>query len=68
MKKLFTYAILLDETKDKDGNVTEEAKILVEPTNVLADSEKDLAILAARQIPEIYLNKLNKVNIAIRPF
>ena len=67
-KTLFTYAIILDETTDKDGNIVEAAKILKDPTHVLAGSEKEVSILASRQIPDEYIGKLDKVNVAIRPF
>jgi hypothetical protein len=34
----------------------------------IASSEQEVLIMASRQIPERYQNKLDEVDIAIRPF
>lgn len=65
--KIFQYAaVYLPKTERKDS--VEKAKIIVEPTNVLAKDEKQAAMLAARAIPEEYLSKLDQVDIIVRPF
>jgi len=63
MSKLFEYAIIY--TPD---DVTEEAKLLVEPTTVLAKSSNEVNIIASRAVPESFLAKLDQVEIAVRPF
>ena len=70
--KLFEYAVLYHppETKDAAGNPIENKKsILVkEPTRVVAVSEPEVAMLAAKSIPDEYNDKLEHVEIVVRPF
>lgn len=69
--RLFEYAILFNpkEQKDAAGNdTTQPTRLLVEPTFALATSEKELAMKAARAIPEEFANKLEQVEIVVRPF
>ena len=65
--QIFEYAIIWHPSKEQDKN-GEKAKILVEPTVVLSESEQNVTILASRQIPEDYLSQLNQIDIAVRPF
>jgi len=69
--QLFEYAILFHpkEKKDTAGNVIDPQKsvIVQQLTEVLATSEKEVSILAARAIPEQYADKLDDVEICIRP-
>ncbi len=37
-------------------------------TNVVARDEKEVLMIAAREIPAEYLDKLDRVEIALRPF
>jgi hypothetical protein len=70
--KLFEYAVLYHPKTKKDaaGNPIEDKKsILVsDVTRVLATSDKEVAMLAARSLPEEYTDKLEDVEIVIRPF
>lgn len=67
--QLFEYAILLDPKEDKDGSVVEEGEVLVAPTSVLARDQAQATLIAARAIPEQYMNgALNRVRVAVRPF
>lgn len=70
--KLFEYEVLYHPKTKKDaaGNPMEEKKsILVSaPQHVLAVSDKEVAMLAARSLPEDYTDKLDDVEIVIRPF
>ena len=68
MKQLYEYAILLQEKRDKDGEVTEEAKVLVEPTTVLASDESQATVIAGRAIPEDQMDRLERITLAVRPF
>jgi hypothetical protein len=70
--KLFEYAVLYHpkEKKDAAGNPLETKKsLIVTPlTTILAGSDKEVAMLAAKAIPAEYDDKLEDVEIAIRPF
>ena len=69
--KLFEYAIIYQpkQRTDAQGNdTTPPAVLLVEPTRLLCRDEKEATIQAARRIPDDYLDKLDEVELAIRPF
>lgn len=66
MKNLFQYAVILHE-RDKDANYV-DSKIIIEPTTVLAKSEKDLVFKITREIPEEYASNPDNVQIVIRNF
>jgi hypothetical protein len=70
--KLFEYAVLFHpkEKKDAAGNALEvKRSILVQDvTRVLAVSDKEVGMLAAKAIPAEYDDKLEDVEIVIRPF
>lgn len=71
MAKLFEYAIIHHPkvVKDASGNETQGPdKLLTQPTHCLAGSDKEVAMRAAREIPEAYLDKLDEVEICVRPF
>lgn len=57
--KLFEYAIILHGTKPK---------LIADVNRVLAHSEEQAIMLAAREIPEEYLDILDRVQVVIRPF
>jgi hypothetical protein len=40
----------------------------VDVTRVLSNNDKEAMMLAARAIPEEYVNRLDRVEIALRPF
>ena len=69
--KLFEYAIIHHPkvVKDAQGNETQGADVLLQaPKHVLANSDKEVAMRAAREIPESFLAKLEEVEICVRPF
>jgi hypothetical protein len=70
--KLFEYAVIYHpkEKKDAAGNPTETKKSVVvqDVTRVLAGSDKEVGMLAAKSIPDEYNDKLDDVEIVIRPF
>ena len=70
--KLFEYAILYHpkEKKAADGTPLEDKKsiLVVEPARVIAVDEKEVAIKAAKAIPNEYDDKLAEVEIIVRPF
>jgi hypothetical protein len=70
-KGLFQYAILFHPkpTKDAQGNdTTLPTEIVVPITPVLAGSEQEVAMLAARQIPEKYLEQLAEIEVIVTAF
>ena len=69
--KLFEYAVLFHPkvVKDAQGNETQGAdKLVKSPEFVLAKDDKEVAIKAARAIPDEYLSMLDQVEIVVRPF
>lgn len=69
--KLFEYAILYHPTQTKeqrDKGETAKSILLKDVTRVLARAENEVLMVAARDIPETYLDKLDRVEIAVRPF
>lgn len=71
MAKLYEFAAVHHPkaTKDAQGNdTTPKDALVVEVTRVLAGSDKEVAILAARQIPDNFIDRLDEVEVVIRPF
>lgn len=71
MSSIYEYAIIHHPkvTKDANGNETQGPdKLLVKPTFALLGSDKEVAMRAAREIPDAYLDKLDEVEICVRPF
>jgi hypothetical protein len=69
--KIFEYAVLYHPKPRKvgDDSVRDPSQIIVDVKRVVAKDESAAAILAAREIPEEYLDgKLDQVEIAVRPF
>jgi hypothetical protein len=66
--QLFEYAIWKDRKVDKDGDEVEAALVLVSPTVVLADNDKQVGIKAARDIPEEHMGDLDRIQVVVRPF
>lgn len=65
--KLFEWAIIFEGKKDQHGEWTEKPQLLA-MDKTLADTEEQAQIVAARNIPETYLESLDRVTIAVRPF
>lgn len=65
--KVFQYVIFFEPNNDK-LEVPEKPKIIVDPKTVLASSEHQAGILASRDIPEEYIDRLEEVNVVVRPF
>ena len=65
--KLFQYAILWhpNSSQQEKGEVS---KIIVEPTTILATEEKTVLMLASKEIPDKYNEKLDQIEIAVRSF
>ena len=65
--KVYEYCVVYIPTarEKKDGAI---AEIIIKPNVLLADKESTASLKAAREIPEKYVNKLDQVEIKIRPF
>jgi hypothetical protein len=69
--KLYEYAIIYHpaQTKDdKDLGIEPKSVLLKGPTTVLSATPESVSILASRDIPESYTDKLENVEIVVRPF
>ena len=68
--KLYEYAVVLDEKRDKDDEITDDSRIVVPITAVVARDDAQAQLLAARSIPEEYLTngKLDRLTVVVRPF
>ena len=65
--KLYQYAAIWEPSTEQ-AKSGEKAKLIVEPKTVLCSDEKSAMVLAARSIPEEYLNQLDQVQVVVRPF
>ena len=69
MKKatLFQYAILWQPTEEQAKN-GQKAKLIVDIKTIAANDDSTAFMVASRDVPEEYLDCLDQVNIAVRPF
>ena len=65
--QVFEYIIYYTPTEEQK-KAGEKPKILVERKGKLAESLDKANMLAARDIPEDYTDKIDQVTIACRPF
>jgi hypothetical protein len=65
--RLFQYAIVL-QPKFEDDKEVEEGKIIKEISTIFAASDREVTIIAAREIPDEYMDQLDRVEVAVRPF
>ena len=70
MSQLYEYSVFLDEKRDKDGEIVEEASVIVPVTAILARDEAQAEMLAARAIPEDVISggKMDRLTVAVRSF
>jgi hypothetical protein len=68
--KIFEYAVLYHPKAKKVGDdaVTDPSQLIVDVKRVIANKDSEVAITAARDIPVEYLDKLEQVEIVVRPF
>ena len=68
--KLYEYAVLLDEKRNKDDEVTEDSRVVVPTTLVVARDDAQAQMLAARAIPDdaVDSKKLDRLVVVVRPF
>jgi hypothetical protein len=68
MLKLYEYAVIQQPKLDKDGHEIESGKVIVEPTSELAKDEQQATLLAARAIPDEFIEDLDRITLVVRPF
>jgi hypothetical protein len=70
MAELYEYSVICNEKRDKDGEVIEDAEIIVPVTSVVARDEGQAQMLAARAIPDEFVSngKLDRLMVVVRPF
>jgi len=68
--KIFEYAVLYHPKPHKvgDDSVTDPSLLVIDVKRVIANKDSEVAIMAARDIPTEYLDKLEQVEIVVRPF
>lgn len=66
--KLFEYVVLFNPSPDEDRDERETPEVVVDLKRVLARSAEEVTIRAAREIPDDYMDRLDEVEIAVRPF
>ena len=69
--KLYEYAVIYNPLQSKEQSERGEkpkSTLIVDVKRVLANSDKEALMLAARDIPADYTDKLDRVEIACRPF
>lgn len=69
--QLFEYAVLHHPKPTKEQNdrgETPKSELLIKPTTVLATTEDQAGTLAARAIPDTHIEKLDDLEIVVRPF
>lgn len=68
-KKLFQFAVIYHEVIERDNKKDDVAsKMVIEPKTILATDEKVALLQIAKQIPDEYQEKLQDVEILLRPF
>lgn len=69
--KLFEYAVIynpLPNKEQKELGYAPKSELIVDVTRVLSNNEKEAMMLAARAIPPEYTDRLDRLEIALRPF
>jgi hypothetical protein len=65
--KVFQYCVIYspNEAAKKDGK---KAELIVPVKTILANDIQQANLLVAREVPEEYLDRLDQIDVAIRPF
>ena len=66
MQNLFEYVIL--HHAKKKGDEPSKTTLVKDIQRVIAGTESEVTMLAARAIPDEFLDKLSEVEIKVRPF
>lgn len=69
--KLFNYAVIYHPPKSKSDfelGVDPKSELVSGPTSVLAADEVQARVYASRAIPPDYADKIDNLEIVVRPF
>jgi len=69
--KLYEFAVIFTSRLTKaqlEAQEKPKSQLVVEVTRVLANSDQEAGMLAARAIPSEFADKLDQCEIIIRPF
>lgn len=69
--KLFEFAILFHPkptASEQERGVKPKSEVLVPVKSILANNEKEASVIAAREIPTSHEDRLDCIEIALRPF
>jgi hypothetical protein len=65
--KIFEYAVIYHPRTKKDEE-HKRSVLVVDVKRAICADQQEALILASREIPDQYLDKLDQVEIAVRPF
>lgn len=65
--KAYQFLLILNPT-DEERKSGKEAEIIKDVTTILAPDDKAAAMLAGRAIPNEHLDKIARIEVALRPF
>ena len=68
MSEIYEYAVIYQEKPADKNAIKPKGKLIVEITQVLVDSEAEAQMIAARAIPDDYVDKLEDITVVVRPF
>jgi len=66
-KKLMQYAVIYHPS-DKERKDGKKSEIVIDMTTILAANDQEAFMLIAKKIPDEYSDRLDQVEIALRPF
>lgn len=67
--KIYEYAVIYEPSEEaREDDKTLKPLLIVDVKRVLAGGDQEVTIIASRDIPAEYIDKLDQVEIAIRPF
>jgi hypothetical protein len=66
--KIYEFAVLYAPEVDGKKKQPERAKLVVDVQRIVAHDDQEAMILASRAIPEEYMDRLDRIKIAVRPF
>jgi hypothetical protein len=64
----YEYLVFKQEKRDKDGEVTDPAAIVVDRQTILAKSEDQARIIATKAIPDEHMAAVDRLVVVLRPF
>jgi hypothetical protein len=65
---LYEYVVVWHPTEDEHDEKGLRSKIVIPMANMLADTEKAVFMNVVKKLPEEYNDKLDQLDIIIRPF